>query len=111
MSKESYARGFCKVAEAAGVDPVALAKFAQVPPIKGKRETIGPTVRNAEHQQMLDNLDKNVLAWQKANPPAKAFAQHATGFSLDKLYNANRYQRLSRLMKMSPSMLRALPKY
>lgn len=28
MSKESYARGFCKVAEAAGVDPVALAKFA-----------------------------------------------------------------------------------
>ena len=29
MSKESYARGFCKAAEAAGVDPVALAKFAQ----------------------------------------------------------------------------------
>ena len=29
MSKESYARGFCKVAAAAGVDPVALAKYAQ----------------------------------------------------------------------------------
>ena len=29
MSKESYARGFCKAAEAAGVDPVALAKYAQ----------------------------------------------------------------------------------
>ena len=29
MSKESYIRGFCKAAEAAGVDPVALAKFAQ----------------------------------------------------------------------------------
>lgn len=29
MSKESYARGFCKVAEAAGVDPTELAKFAQ----------------------------------------------------------------------------------
>jgi hypothetical protein len=28
MSKESYARGFCKAAEAAGVDPVALAKYA-----------------------------------------------------------------------------------
>ena len=28
MSKESYARGFCKAAEAAGVDPRALAKFA-----------------------------------------------------------------------------------
>lgn len=29
MSKESYARGFCKAAEAAGIDPVALAKYAQ----------------------------------------------------------------------------------
>ena len=28
MSKESYARGFCKAAEAAGIDPVQLAKFA-----------------------------------------------------------------------------------
>lgn len=28
MSRESYARGFCKAAEAAGVDPKALAKFA-----------------------------------------------------------------------------------
>lgn len=28
MSKESYIRGFCKAAEAAGVDPVGLAKFA-----------------------------------------------------------------------------------
>lgn len=30
MSKESYASGFCKAAEAAGVDPVQLAKFAKV---------------------------------------------------------------------------------
>jgi len=29
MSKESYARGFCKTAEAHGVDPTALAKYAQ----------------------------------------------------------------------------------
>ena len=29
MSKESYIRGFCKAAETAGVDPKALAKFAQ----------------------------------------------------------------------------------
>ena len=28
MSKESYARGFCKVAEAHGVDPTKLAKYA-----------------------------------------------------------------------------------
>lgn len=29
MSKESYARGFCKAAAAAGVDPEALAKYAE----------------------------------------------------------------------------------
>lgn len=29
MSKESYIRGFCKVAEEHGVDPVQLAKFAE----------------------------------------------------------------------------------
>ena len=29
MSRESYIRGFCKAAEAAGVDPVELAKYAQ----------------------------------------------------------------------------------
>ena len=28
MRRESYARGFCKAAEAAGVDPQALAKYA-----------------------------------------------------------------------------------
>ena len=28
MSKESYARGFCKAAAAAGVDPVELIKYA-----------------------------------------------------------------------------------
>ena len=32
MSKESYVRGFCKAAEDAGVDPVALAKYAQWAP-------------------------------------------------------------------------------
>ena len=39
MSKESYARGFCKAAAAAGVDPVALAKYAA--PKRGRRP---PTV-------------------------------------------------------------------
>ena len=29
MSKESYVRGFCKAAETVGVNPVALAKYAQ----------------------------------------------------------------------------------
>ena len=38
MSKESYARGFCKAAAEAGVDPVALMKFAQ--------DTRNPAVAN-----------------------------------------------------------------
>ena len=45
MSKESYARGFCKAAEAAGVDPEVLAKFAQTNAIDSK-ERPGPTLRN-----------------------------------------------------------------
>lgn len=41
MSKESYARGFCKAAAAAGVDPVRLAKFAAGEGIK-KWDPLGP---------------------------------------------------------------------
>ena len=44
MSKESYVRGFCKAAEAAGVDPVALAKYAQ---LGAGGERNGPTMINA----------------------------------------------------------------
>ena len=36
MSKESYIRGFCKAAEAAGVDPVQLAKYASDGVIHGE---------------------------------------------------------------------------
>jgi len=68
MSKESYIRGFCKAAEAAGVDPVFLAKFAQTPPIKGPLETPGPTVRNAEHKAMLDKVDKDIGYMEPKDP-------------------------------------------
>lgn len=68
MSKESFARGFCKVAEAHGVDPQALAKFAQTPPIKGPLETPGPTVRNAEHKAMLDKVDKDTGYMEPMDP-------------------------------------------
>ena len=37
MSRESYARGFCKAAEAAGVDPQALAKYATNASIQAQR--------------------------------------------------------------------------
>ena len=42
MSKESYARGFCKAAEAAGVDPVALAKYAAKSSPEFKTEGYAP---------------------------------------------------------------------
>jgi hypothetical protein len=42
MSKESYARGFCKAAEAAGVDPVALAKYAAESSPEFKTEGYAP---------------------------------------------------------------------
>ena len=46
MSKESYIRGFCKAAEAKGVDPKALAKFAaldvnNLPPPKKAPAVVG----------------------------------------------------------------------
>lgn len=47
MSKESYARGFVKAAAAAGVDPTALAKFAQV--LKDNDVGIGSYKVNNNH--------------------------------------------------------------
>jgi len=46
MSKESYARGFCKAAEAHGVDPTALAKYAQLGIFRN-----GPTIGNAAFER------------------------------------------------------------
>lgn len=52
MSKESYARGFCKAAEAAGVDPVALAEFTKYASPLGllAKAMRGPSIRNALRQ-------------------------------------------------------------
>lgn len=52
MSKESYARGFCKAAEAAGIDPVALAEFTKHASPLGllAKAMRGPSIRNALRQ-------------------------------------------------------------
>ena len=42
MSKESYARGFCKAASAAGVDPEALVKLAALFRMPPKQQTTPP---------------------------------------------------------------------
>lgn len=64
MSKESYARGFCKAAEAHGVDPTQLAKYAQfaIPRDNGQRP--GPTRETAEYRDMLDRLDRDIQAYE-----------------------------------------------
>ena len=46
MSRESYARGFCKAAAAAGVNPVELAKYAQ----QYKTEGYVPTFDEVAHK-------------------------------------------------------------
>lgn len=48
MSKESYVRGFCKAAEAAGVDPVSLIKYAQN---GGAWFRDGPTVQRSWYDE------------------------------------------------------------
>ena len=58
MSKESYARGFCKAAEEHGVDPVELAKYAQI-----GINRYGPTVDNARLYDTFRSLGL------KANSP------------------------------------------
>ena len=49
MSKESYARGFCKAAEAAGVDPGALVEFTKYASLLRLLPKLlrGPSIRGA----------------------------------------------------------------
>ena len=54
MSKESYIRGFCKAAEARGVDPQVLAKFAQ----QYKTEGYAPKMDPLEEGVNIPYLNK-----------------------------------------------------
>ena len=84
MSKESYARGFCKAAEAAGIDPKALAKFAQSGPAG-----TGPLKGNAARQAVQGLYDNGYLTLQEtpwttrikemllSKLPFKAYGQYA----------------------------------
>ena len=56
MSRESYARGFCKAAGAAGVDPSALAEFAQEFKINGCSQT--KSASPSKHVTFLEALKK-----------------------------------------------------
>ena len=57
MSKESYARGFCKAAAAAGVDPVALAKYADENDVERYKKSILNAGEDAA--QYLSDEEKN----------------------------------------------------
>ena len=86
MSKESYARGFCKAAEAAGVDPQALAKYAaQNAAMQAKtnanlmmmRQKIKPMIaklmkgaRNGETRMNSPELQRHIDAYLQAGGKA-----------------------------------------
>lgn len=95
MSKESYARGFCKAAAEHGVDPVALAKFA---------ETYGPI----EHPKYLGNLPKTLVREYEGKPmhgptkeDIKSFAEAS-----DKTNTNPSLRDLDALASISPEVLR-----
>jgi hypothetical protein len=65
MSKESYIRGFCKVAEAAGVDPKALARFAEgkelmFDPKKGRYRRMTPIEWNIAMETPIPQIETGV---------------------------------------------------
>lgn len=63
MSKESYARGFCKVAEEHGIDPVQLAKFA-APAKNAPPTTPAPVSTSTIRKDLIKRtpiLVKNIL--------------------------------------------------
>lgn len=73
MSKESYARGFCKAAEAAGVDPVALAKYAQsglngVGPLRSTLKSMTPEVVLGRIRANADRVRKETNWLLDGNP-------------------------------------------
>lgn len=72
MSKESYARGFCKAAEAAGVDPVALAKFAG----EAGPETDAGIGSREDNSSEIDYSKGKVVPWDRTSYIGKLLARH-----------------------------------
>ena len=91
MSKESYIRGFCKAAEAHGVDPQSLAKYAaekqaQQPLGSGK---LGPTKENAADYKLLNKMEDSPFRYATAYFDALAKAQglNSTPYKLPQTIN------------------------
>lgn len=87
MSKESYVKGFCKAAEAAGVDPHALAKYAQSvignvqPPEvhKGLGNIGKAAIRTASNATSLPSVGRPVGTWLKKLMSSPGPRQYAVG--------------------------------
>lgn len=82
MSKESYARGFCKAAQAYGVDPVDLIKYAQsgpngAGPLKSTLKSMTPEVvlnrirANADPISFWDKWFNKAYRRNPANYPGR----------------------------------------
>lgn len=70
MSKESYARGFCKAAEAAGVDPAALAKFAEA------IYNTGGKIPSSTMQVLKGDRTDRIKKWIRSTEAIPAIATH-----------------------------------
>ena len=81
MSKESYVRGFCKAAEAAGVDPKALVKYAQN---GGGWFRDGPTVQRGWYEDGVAAAKKNPESVYRQIPGRKKnpFSESSPFFGL-----------------------------
>ena len=55
MSKESYIRGFCKAAEAAGVDPRELAKYASAQALAQRSANLA-AMKNELRPMLKENM-------------------------------------------------------
>lgn len=85
MSKESYARGFCKAAEAHGIDPVGLIKYAQsgpagVGPLKGNaaRNAVKALYDKGYITKMDTPMRSRVAEWFLSKIPGTAHWQYAS---------------------------------
>lgn len=77
MSKESYIRGFCKVAEAHGVDAVQLAKYAQqyktegwAPEFLGHKNGIPYTTKGGDKEALVGGPTPYDVSWATKDYPS-----------------------------------------
>ena len=96
MSKESYARGFCKAAEDAGVDPTALAKYAA-----DKLEYAAPM----SQYQTAFRMQKSVPTAEQLAPPSGSGVNQMSPAIAHNIGAKRRWKMLQKLMPRSGAIV------